>query len=119
MTATPHFSMALVPYKPLCLNEILDYGFRFDSSSLTDLNMEDFVNVEMYTGENDGFDGVDIDGAFGSGTTHVDVEMGADDVDISGFVPTHPRNVSESDKEMEVLVSSDSGFDQVTEGVAT
>ena len=118
MTDTPHPSMALVPYKPLCLNEILDYGSRFDSSLLIDFNLDDFVNVEMYTGENDGFEGIDKDGDFGS-ETHVAVEMGADDVDISGSVPTHPHDMSECEKEMEVPVSSDSGSDQVEKGITT
>ena len=102
--------MALVPYKPLYINEILDSKFRFDSSSPTDLNMDESVN------ENDGSDGVDKDGLFGSGT-HVDVEMGADDVDVSRSVPTHQRDVSNNDKQMEVPISSD--FNQVAEGVAT
>ena len=102
LTEMPHPSMALVTYKPLYLNEILRYGFKFDSSSLTDFNMDDFVNVEMYTSENDGFNGVDKDDAFGSGT-HVDVEMGVDDVDIFGSVRTHSRDVSKVIKKWRFL----------------
>ena len=110
--------MGLVPDKPPCLNEILDYGFRFDSSPFTDFNMDDFMNVKMYTGGNDGFDGIDKDGDFGS-AFHMDVEMGVDDVDIFGSVQTHPHDVLESEKDMDGPVYGDSGFDQVAKGVAT
>ena len=61
---TPHPTMALVPYKPLCLSEILAYRSRFETSSVTDFNKDDFVNVELYTGENDGFVGSDKDDFF-------------------------------------------------------
>ena len=56
--------------------------------------------------------------------THVNVDMHASeiailaiDVDVSGSVPTHPCDVSESEKEMNVPVSDN--INQVAEGVAT
>ena len=74
MTETPHPSMALVPYKPPCLNDILAHGSRFETSPFNDLNMNDFINVEFYNGANDGFVGLDKDGDFDSGI-HMDVEV--------------------------------------------
>ena len=108
--------MALVPYKPLCLNEILDYGSRFETSLITDFNMDDFINVELYTGENDGFVGLDRDGDFDSGF-HMDVDV---DVDISESVQAHPCSVSDSQNgDMNIHVFVDGDIDPVAKGVAT
>ena len=99
LTETSHPTLAIVPYKPLCLNDILSYGSRFDTASIPDFNLDDFINVEMFTGEHDGFGGSDKDDLFDCGI-HMDEEV-VDfdvDVDISKSVQADPRARSECEK---------------------
>ena len=113
--------MVIVPYKPLCLNEILSSASRFETSFAPDFNMDDFINVELYTSEHDMSVGSAKDEFFDCGI-HMDEHVVDVDVDcdISESVQTHPLAGLESEKgDVDVPVFVDNDTDPVAKDVTT
>ena len=121
LTETPHPTLAIVPYQPLCLNDILSYRSRFDTGFIPDFDLDDFINVEMFTGEPGGFGDSDKDD-FVDCEIHMDEEV-VDfdfDVDVSESVPTDPCAGSECKKgDVNFPIDVDDDTDPVEKDVAT